>query len=454
MDTLFRIIKQWLRRYYFIFIALLIVSLSFFILLQLNPQTFLTTGQEVKINFADNISRAHIRLIELFNQRYKGRIQVVPVDLPFEKFSTNERKELLTRALRSKSTRLDVFAVDQIWVSRFAKWAEPLDPFLPPQEREHLLNHAITSCIDNGQLVGVPLYIDIGVLYYRRDLLQAYPDANLIETQLRESITWDNLVDLYKRWPLRRDHPFYLFPADAYEGLMCSFIENLASQDTLRSLAPESPLATPEAVRALQLMIDLINRERLTPPQVLGFKEVDVYPFALEHDALFFRGWPGNLNKYVETQAAKLSQIRIAALPHFAGGQPKAVYGGWNLMVSRNSTRKKEALTFIHFLLTEEAQKIMYATMGFLPTNTDVYQDSVFCAANPGLYYLRQLLDHGVHRPASEFYTQISDIITYQLHRALRGEVTARQALEAAEQRIRRDVHPRSESMLLAEKPL
>jgi hypothetical protein len=37
-----------------------------------------------------------------------------------------ERKQLLTRALRSKSTCLDIFAVDLGRVPRFVKWAEPL----------------------------------------------------------------------------------------------------------------------------------------------------------------------------------------------------------------------------------------------------------------------------------------------------------------------------------------
>ncbi|MFZ0389012.1 MAG: hypothetical protein WAN36_01025, partial [Calditrichia bacterium] len=60
--------------------------------------------QEVtRIHFADNISSAHNKLIARFNEEYRGRIQVVPIDLPFSKFSTNERKELLARSLRSKS---------------------------------------------------------------------------------------------------------------------------------------------------------------------------------------------------------------------------------------------------------------------------------------------------------------------------------------------------------------
>ncbi len=79
-----------------------------------------------QIYFADNISAAHQKVINRFNETYHGRFEVVPVNLPFTKFSTNERKQLLTRALRSKSSRLDIFAVDVVWVPRFVKWAEPL----------------------------------------------------------------------------------------------------------------------------------------------------------------------------------------------------------------------------------------------------------------------------------------------------------------------------------------
>lgn len=84
------------------------------------------TGLVTQIFFADNISNAHRKLIERFNEEFKGQIEVIPIDLPFSKFSTNERKELLARSLRSKSERIDVFAVDLIWVPRFARWGQPV----------------------------------------------------------------------------------------------------------------------------------------------------------------------------------------------------------------------------------------------------------------------------------------------------------------------------------------
>ncbi len=91
------------------------------------------TDGVVRVYYADNISPAHQQIIDRFNELYRWKIEVVPVNLPFEKFSTNERKELFARSLRNKSDRLDIFAVDLIWVSSFSRWAEPLDATFSPR---------------------------------------------------------------------------------------------------------------------------------------------------------------------------------------------------------------------------------------------------------------------------------------------------------------------------------
>ena len=99
----------------------------------------------MKIYYVDNISNSHQKLVDNFNQNNKGEIEVVPIDIPFYKFSTNERKELLIRALRGKSERLDIFAADIIWVSRFAKWTENLDNYFSQEEKSRLTERALAT---------------------------------------------------------------------------------------------------------------------------------------------------------------------------------------------------------------------------------------------------------------------------------------------------------------------
>src|SRR5574341_913119 len=157
--------------------SLVIASLAIFIFVMTPTGVSEVDGEKVtKVYFADNISAAHQKVIERFNETYRGSIEVIPVNLPFTKFSTNERKQLLTRSLRSKGTRIDIFAVDLVWVPRFVKWSEPLTQYFSPQEQEAFLPYALKSCFFDQTLVGVPLYIDIGVMYYRKDQLAALPD--------------------------------------------------------------------------------------------------------------------------------------------------------------------------------------------------------------------------------------------------------------------------------------
>ncbi|MGH7601729.1 MAG: extracellular solute-binding protein, partial [bacterium] len=250
-----------------------------------------------KIYFADNISAAHQKVIDRFNETHRGRIEVIPVNLPFAKFSTNERKQLLTRSLRSKGTRIDIFAVDLVWVPRFVKWAEPLAKHFSPQEQKAFLPYALTSCFFNQTLVSVPFYIDIGVMYYRKDQLAALPDHAEIEQKLKKSITWDEFIQLASKLaPLGK--AFYLFPADRYEGLICSFIENVSSENAALIQGDSLRVNTPQARRALQLLVDLVGKYNVTPAAVTAYKEIEVYEEALAHDAIFFRGWPGNLRGY------------------------------------------------------------------------------------------------------------------------------------------------------------
>lgn len=151
-----------------------------------------------KVYFADHISPAHSAVIELFNRTHAGKIEVIPVDLNFSKFSTNERKELLARSLRSKSDRLDIFSVDYIWTPRFAKWCVDLNPYISCSGTAEHHSPAIRSCIYNDRLVAMPLYIDIGVMYYRTDIINRLPNAAEINRKLQSSIGWDELIALQK----------------------------------------------------------------------------------------------------------------------------------------------------------------------------------------------------------------------------------------------------------------
>jgi multiple sugar transport system substrate-binding protein len=412
-------------------VTVLMAVLLYLLAPSLIPATRSVEG--TKVYFADRISSAHRKIIDRFNQIHRGKIEVVPVDLPFDKFSTNERKELLARTLRSKSEKLDLFSVDLIWVERFARWCEPLDAYFPEDQRKDIIPLALQSCFSGAHLVAMPLHVDIGLMYYREDVINRLPDAAAVKERLRESITWSGLLQLRQRLGYT-GKPFYIFQADEYEGLVCNYLELVKSRDKTALTSDHIDLDSPAARAALQMMVDLVNREKVSPLKVTQFDELRSYTFMLDNDAVFVRGWPNFVENFRATyrDTFRLNHIRKAALPHFEGTTPTSVIGGWDLMLSKFSARKAEALEFVRFVETREAQQILYESEGFPPVSKPIYEDSIYMASHPDLAYYYKLLKRGFHRPSLVDYTRISDVLSHYVRLAIRKEISVEDALRSA----------------------
>ena len=413
--------------------VLIIAFISFSLIFSPSEDSSNSDSVVTTIHYVSHISDAHQKVIDRFNKKYEGRIQIESINLPFEKFSTNERKELLARYLRSKSDRIDVFTVDQIWVPRFTKWSLYLDNYFTRDEREKLLDYGMETCVYNDSLVAVPLYIDVSVMYYREDLLIGLPNYETIKQKIEKSISWIDLIDINNEME-EKSNSLFVFPADDYEGLMCMFVELMEGQG--KSLIEEKKLqlSSTEARRSLQLMVDLVNKYKVTPADVVNFRENESYLEFITNNGVFVRGWPALLidfsNIAIENNVA--NKIRMAPTPHFENGKSVSVFGGWNLMISKFSPHIDETIIFIKYLLSEEAQKILHQEGGYLPINKLIYENE----PTEELFLYQQLMVSGVHRPFLENYTKISDIIALFLNKAINQELSVDEALNSAESKI------------------
>ncbi len=420
--------------------VVLVIGLLLFYLFSTNlgmKDLTLQQNNIAKVYFADHISPAHEAVIQRFNQLHQGHIEVIPVNLPFSKFTTNERKELLARSLRSKSDRLDVFSVDYIWTERFAKWCEPLDKYFSEKDKANILSPTLQSCLSENKLVAMPLYIDVGMMYYRKDILAKLPDAKQVEERLQKSITWEELFSLQHRLGMD-NRPFYIFQGNDYEGLNCNYFEILASLDENYFRGNKIDLNTPTARVALQMLVDFIYKNKISPPIVTQFDENKSYDYWLENKAMFVRGWSNFIENYrtIYKDTSAFAYVGRAALPHFAGHKVTSVYGGWNLMVSKFSTKKEAAIEFIRFLQTEEAKKIMFEQGDYIPVNRDVYADTAYVKKYPKLLFYRSLIERGFHRPFLVDYTKMADIVSHYVNLALKKEMTVDEALTKASSMI------------------
>ncbi len=399
----------------------------------------------VKICLADDISPAYRKVIDMFNSEYKGRIYVETINIPFSRFSTNQRKELFDRFFRTKSSQVDVFSVDEIWTAKFAKWCDPLGAYFPEKLKGEILPSALESCYYDSTLVAIPLFVDVGLMYYRKDLIDKLPNADSVENELQRSITWDEFEKLGMEFK-NRPNPFYIFQADNYEGLMCSLAEMMADLGDPLYSSGSFQLQSGGAEEAVQQMVDLVQEYHLSPPAVTDLRETSSLNYCLKKSGVFLRGWP-DIQKTLQASAAKSKDgacWAMAPVPHFSGHPPVSILGGWDLMISKYSLHKQAALTFIKFLIRKRIQEIMFSKGGYLPANADVYEDKNFVGRNPDLKFYMRLLKMGVHRPSLADYTRFSDIISYYVKLAIAGKLSTHAALAAATRAIRNyDVYMR-----------
>ena len=427
------------EKIFYIILSTVLVTVFILFTFIFSPNQFSSenSSKQKTIYFVDHISSAHQKVIDLFNEKNKGAIKVETINLSFEKFSTNERKELLARYLRSKNNRIDIFSVDQIWVPRFAKWGVPIQKYLDSKEIQSIMPNALETCYYQDSLVAVPLYIDIALMFYRDDLLREFSDYQELKKQIDKSIVWEKFIELSKRFNIK-SHPFYIFQADDYEGLICSFTELMANQNNpIANKDGQLSIDTPEGRKSLQLLVDLVNKYNASPKNVIFLKENESYRIFAKDNGVFLRSWPSmidNDNEFMTTEMK--SNLKMAPMPHFMDTTPGSVYGGWNLMISKFSERIPEVIKFTKFLLSEESQKIMYEEGGYLPTIKTLYEDRVFIQKHPELDFFKTLYQNGVHRPFLESYTNVSDVLSFYLNKAIKQELSVEQALKEATRKI------------------
>ncbi len=394
------------------------------------------TGNGIqKVYFTGDIDLAHAEIIDRFNQIHAGSIEVIPIHLPFTKFNTNQRKELIARNLRSHSSRIDVFSVDLIWVPRFVKWAEPLAPYFSHAYLDRIMPAALQTCYVDGMLYAMPLFIDIGGMYYRHDLIRALPDGQAIEERIRQSISWTELLDIGRKY--FSDRPVYMLQGEAYEGIVVNFNEFYGRplQDPVSGDMVN--FTDPQLISRVDFMRDLIHKHRVTPFESTQFTEDECIRYALQFDVPFVRGWP-SLNNERERRF-DLEQFRkfsVAPLPHFEGEEPSPLYGGWNMMLSKHSPVKEAAISFMKFAASMEGQLVFYESEGLLPIQHSLYTQGPDSSKTERLEFMQNLMDDGLHRPALAGYTRISDILSAQLHRVLTGELSSELAMLEAQAEI------------------
>jgi len=362
--------------------------------------------------FAD----ASADLVAEFNRSHPG-IAVTITRGPLE---TEAVSDLAISSLLLGASPYDLLLMDVTWTPKYAAagWLEPLEPWLGGDALKDLAAGAELGNSFSGHLWRFPLVADMGLLYWRTDLMDTPPR------------TPAELVAVSRRLQREGRVPWgYVWQGKQYEGLSCVVLELLRGfgGSWLDHNAPQ--LDTPAALAATRWLQNLV-RQGVTPAAVANMGETEALQLFQAGDAAFMRNWPyawAELNKPGSPLRGKVAFTTMVS----EQGQPHAAtQGSWGFSLLAGSKHKAAAVEVLRFLTSENAQKQLYLRWGYTPTRLSVFDDPELLAANPALAALKQALAASVLRPLSPLYAQLSDLLYRDVNTVISGDRTAETAMQ------------------------
>jgi multiple sugar transport system substrate-binding protein len=324
--------------------------------------------------------------------------------------SSTEFHDLVTQKLKNRDPQMDVFFMDVIWPAEFAAagWVLPLDTLFPPAERKKFIDAPILANTYQNQIYGVPVFIDAGILYYRKDLLQKYA--------LSPPRTWPELVDKAKAILAKeKDSGLIGFSGQfkQYEGLICNMMEYILSnggalwdENELRGM-----LHLSRANDAVRFVRDRIVGE-ISHRGVLAYQEPESLALFTQGKAIFHRNWPYAWEIANDSQRSKVAEkVGMIPIPTFPGGKSVATLGGWQLGISRFSRKPAAAWKFVAFMTSKEIQKRIALFTARAPARKELYRDPDVLKKNRQFQTQFETFTQAVPRPRTPVYAPLSNIM-------------------------------------------
>ncbi|OCW15957.1 ABC transporter substrate-binding protein [Brucella melitensis] len=390
-------------------------------------------AQAVEISIAANSTGDNIKFLQeqvaKFEKDTGNKVNIISMPS-----SSSEQFSQYRLWLAAGNSDVDVYQTDIVWAPQLS------DQFIDLTEATKDVTDAhfpsiIASQTVNGKLVALPFYTDAPALFCRKDLLEKYNKP--------VPKTWDEMAATAKdimekeRADGKADLWGFVFQGKAYEGLTCNALEWIKSSGGGQIVEPDGEISVNNEKAAAA-----IDRARgwigtISPQGVLGYQEEESRGVWQTGNAVFMRNWPYVYALSNSADSAVKGKFDVAPLPAMAEGEPPAsALGGWNLAVSKYSTKQDAAIALVKFLASPEVQKAEAVELSRLPTIEALYDDKDVIAAQPFMANWKPIFQNAVPRPSAATkvkYNEVSSKFWTAVHKTLAGSGTAAENLELLE---------------------
>jgi len=365
---------------------------------------------------------------ESFHQ--KTGIRVNPVFVEYE-----DRYNLILESAARSIPDLDVILVDLIWVADFAEKGiiDALPPELDKQVRSGIVPQIYSAFNWHERLWAVPFHIDFQMLYTNMD------DMKRIGAR-EPPRTLEDMVRMARRAKEAGvvKYPFF----DSWrqqEVLTCEFTWLVgAFGGSLVDSAGRIDCDSPEALRALDFMVDLLG-EGIASPYSLDSEENFVSEVFLAGDCMFTTNWSFLIRLLSKNDQPGVRDWRVSPIPvsrsAVGGRTTSSICGFEGLTVLSGSAHKEASWRFAQYLASPDFQS---RHLEFMPVWKEIWRREEAQREDPFLSIKQRQIAGLQYRPAHPRYRQISAILQHWISQTLHGQIPANEALREAQRQIDR----------------
>lgn len=368
------------------------------------------------------------RSVDRFNASRQD-IQVKLVELPQV---PNEQLTRYTTWFNSKSKTPDLLLMDVIWPKMFASagWIAPIDEYVDETYLSQFWPAAVEVGRIDGKQYGIQSWMDVGMLYYRKDLLEKYGHE--------VPKTWSELIAVSQDILAKEQDPNlvgYVFQAAKIEGATINWLEFLWGLGGEVLDADNKIKVDSEAgIEAMRTMHGLVFDAGVSPISVGNSNPNDNNIVFGNGNAIFMRNWP---NQYAALKETKVEgKYDVAAIPHSDGYASHASTGGWVYAVNSESRHVKEAVEVMKFFLSEAEQKSAAIESSRIPSIRSVFSYPEVIAKQPVFEKLPEFLESAKSRPALRAYEQFSRALQTEINLVMNGQKDPEQGMIDAQKEI------------------
>jgi multiple sugar transport system substrate-binding protein len=373
----------------------------------------------------NDTSGTYSKIVDNYNKTNKDGIFVHWNNGPS---STDNLLTTYTTMLRARSHTIDVMNIDVTYPAEFGSnaWVVPIQDKWPASERANYLSGPVASCTYNGQIWAAPFRTDIGLIYYRTDIISTPPN------------TWDELTSMAQANAAKAKYG-YVWQGAQYEGLVCDFVEVLYGYGGA-ILDPNNPKSvtvnSSEGQAALSKMVSWVGG--ISPTAVTDYTEEPARSTWQNGDSIFMRNWV-----YAYSLGNNPAQSKIAGKfdihPMLYGGSNTVGHscvGGWNLAINAFSPNPDASWKFVQYMLSSYAQNEGAIGASWTTTLKSVYTDASVLKAEPLFSKLSPVLQTAQPRPVSPRYPDVSAAIQLYVHQALLKQMSPTAALSTLQSKL------------------